>query len=162
MTGFSSTYLGRLRQLIGDRLVLMPGARIVIRDAEGRILLQHRTDFGLWGLPGGNAEDGESLTSIIVREVEEEVGLKIQPPQPFGCASDPAFETITYPNGDQCQFFVMLFFTDVFQGVPRVADDESRAVGWFDLKALPEMLPNMRRTVEAYRAFQANGSFQMI
>lgn len=95
MAGFSSTYLGRLRQVVGDRLVLMPGARIVIQDTDGRILLQHRTDFGLWGLPGGNAEDGESLASIIVREVEEEVGLLIPTPRPFGFASDPALETIT-------------------------------------------------------------------
>ncbi len=162
MAGFSSTYLGRLRQVVGDRLILTPGARIVIQNADGRILLQHRTDFGLWGLPGGNAEDGEGLASIIVREVEEEVGLVIQPPRPFGFASDPAFETITYPNGHRCQFFVMLFFTDAFEGVPRVADDESQAVGWFDTDALPEMLPNMRRSVEAYRTFQATGLFQMI
>ncbi len=162
MAGFDSTYLGRLRQVVGDRLILTPGARIVIQNADGRILLQHRTDFGLWGLPGGSAEDGEDLTSIIVREVEEEVGLLIEPPQPFGFASDPAFETITYPNGHRCQFFVMLFFTEAFQGVPRVADDESHAVDWFDMGALPDMLPNMRRTVEAYRAFRTTGSFQMI
>lgn len=161
MAGFSSTYLGRLREIVGDRLVLMPGARIVIQNTDGRILLQHRTDFGLWGLPGGNAEDGESLTSIVVREVEEEVGLLIRSPQPFGFASDPAFETITYPNGHQCQFFVMLFFAREFEGEARVADDESDAIGWFEMDALPEMLPNMRRTIEAYRAFRTTGSFQL-
>ncbi|WP_374467756.1 NUDIX domain-containing protein [Phenylobacterium sp.] len=162
MAGFGDTYLGRLRRIVGDRLILMPGARIVIEAADGRILLQHRADFGLWGLPGGNAEDGESLASIIAREVEEEVGLVIPPPVPFGFASDPAFETVTYPNGHKCQFFVMLFHTDVFEGEPRVADDESYAVGWFDVATLPEMLPNMRRTVEAYRRFQETGAFQMI
>lgn len=134
----------------------------MIEAADGRILLQHRSDFGVWGLPGGSAEEGESLESIIVREVEEEVGLSIKAPQAFGFASNPAFETITYPNGDQCQFFVMLFFTRVFRGVPRVADDESYAVGWFNVAALPEMLPNMRRSIEAYQAFRSTGAFQMI
>jgi 8-oxo-dGTP pyrophosphatase MutT (NUDIX family) len=162
MAGFGESYLGRLRTIVGDRLILMPGARIVIQRADGRVLLQHRSDFGLWGLPGGNAEDGESLSSIIVREVEEEVGLSIGPPSPFGFASDPAFETITYPNGHQCQFFVMLFFTDAFEGTPRVADDESHAVEWFDVAALPQMLPNMRRTLDAFLRFRETGAFQMI
>jgi 8-oxo-dGTP pyrophosphatase MutT (NUDIX family) len=161
LAGFDETYLGRLRSVVGSRLILMPGARIVIED-RGRVLLQHRSDFGLWGLPGGNAEDGESLATIIVREVKEEVGLNIRPPQPFGFASDPKFETITYPNGHQCQFFVMLFFTDEFEGAPRVADDESHAVEWFAPDALPNMLPNMRRSIDAYRSFRRTGSFQMI
>jgi len=140
----------------------MPGARIVIQDDAGRILLQHRSDFDLWGLPGGNAEDGEGLETIIVREVEEEVGIFIKAPRPFGFASNPLFETITFPNGHCCQFFVMLFFADTFEGIARVADDESRAVGWFDADALPKMLPNMRRSVEAFQAFRATGCFQMI
>jgi len=134
-----------------------------VEDADGRILLQERSDFGLWGLPGGNAEEGESLSSIIVREVEEEMGLKVRDPQPFGFASDPAHETITYPNGHRCQFFVMLFFARSFEGEARVADDESRAFGWFAPDALPaSTMPNMRRTVEAYAVFRRTGAFQMI
>ena len=162
MGGFSETYLGRLRTVVGDRLVLMPGARIVIEDRRGYVLLQERADFGVWGLPGRNAEANEDLSAIIVREVEEEVGLQIRTPHPFGFASDPRFETITYPNGHQCQFFVMLFSTDEFTGTPRVGDDESRSVGWFDMDQLPEMLPNMRRTLDAYRRFKHDGTFQMI
>jgi 8-oxo-dGTP pyrophosphatase MutT (NUDIX family) len=161
MAAFKDTYLGRLRSVVGNRLILTPGARIVIED-RGRVLLQRRSDFGSWGLPGGNAEEGESLTSIIVREVEEEVGLQITSPSPFGFASEPEFETITFPNGDRCQFFVMLFFATAFEGIPQVADDESLAVEWFDPSSLPDMLPNMRRTVEAYLRFRASGDFQMI
>jgi 8-oxo-dGTP pyrophosphatase MutT (NUDIX family) len=162
MSGFRSTYLGRLRELVGDRLILTPGARIVIEGPDGRILLQHRSDFALWGLPGGNAEDGESLAAIMVREVEDEVGLLIPPPRPFGFASDPVFETITYPNGHRCQFFVMLFFADTFEGIPRAADDETLAVDWFDMGALPQMLSNLRRSIDAYRAFRETGAFQTI
>jgi 8-oxo-dGTP pyrophosphatase MutT (NUDIX family) len=162
MGGFSESYLGRLRAVIGDRLVLMPGARVVIQNARGQVLLQERADFRLWGLPGGNAEIGEDLGALMVREVEEEVGLQIRALVPFGFASDPAFETITYPNGDQCQFFVMLFFTNEFSGEPKVADDESLAVGWFDIDEPPEMMPNMHRTLDAYRRFKRDGAFQLI
>jgi ADP-ribose pyrophosphatase YjhB (NUDIX family) len=163
MAGFADTYLGQLRQAIGSRLVLMPGARIVIEDPAGRVLLQLRSDFNLWGLPGGNAEIGEDLTSVILREAQEEVGLSIRDARPFGFASDPQFETITYPNGDRGQYFILMFHARSFEGEPRVADDESHAVEWFAPDALPpNMLSNMRRSVEAYQRFKTTGEFQMI
>jgi len=161
MAGFADSYLGRLRQTVGTRLILMPGARIVIEDRQGRILLQERSDVHRWGLPGGHAEDGEDIVTITEREVAEETGLTIKDPTPFGFGSDPAFETFVYPNGDQVQSFVMMFFTRDFTGEARVADDESTAVGWFAPDALPDVLPNMRRTIEAYQRFKQTGAFQM-
>ncbi|MEC7675441.1 MAG: hypothetical protein VYB89_07925, partial [Pseudomonadota bacterium] len=61
MADFWASYLGQLRTKIGDDLVLMPGARAVMERADGLILLERRADFGIWGLPGGNAEAGQSL-----------------------------------------------------------------------------------------------------
>jgi len=143
-------------------MLLVPGARIVIEDTDRRILLQHRSDFGVWGLPGGNAEIGEPLEAMITREVLEETGLTIANPTPFGFANDPAYETFTFPNGHQCQFFGMLFATTVYTGTLRVADDESLALDWFTRDALPEMLPNMARTIEALDRYRATGTFQLI
>jgi 8-oxo-dGTP pyrophosphatase MutT (NUDIX family) len=162
MGEFAESYLGRLRAVVGDRLLLVPGARIVIEDSGGRVLLQQRSDFGLWGLPGGNAEEGESLESVVVREVVEETGLTVSDVKPFGFGCDPAHETITFPNGDRCQFFALMFFTKSFVGVAAITDDESSALVWFDLGNLPTLLPNMARSLEAYRRFKTSGEFQMI
>lgn len=162
MTSFAESYLGQLRAAVGDRMLLVPGARIVIEDSENRILLQHRSDFKIWGLPGGNAEIGETLEAMIVREVLEETGLTIQNPIPFGFANDPAYETFTFPNGDRCQFFGMLFATREYSGTPTVADDESVALDWFSREALPEMLPNHLRTIGAFDRYRATGEFQLI
>ncbi|UCI05027.1 NUDIX domain-containing protein [Mesorhizobium sp. B1-1-8] len=159
---FADSYLGRLRALIGNRLVLMPGARIVIERADGCILLQKRTDFGVWGLPGGNAEEGEGLEAVVIREVVEETGLIVSDIEPFGFGCDPQYETIQFPNGDRTQFFALVFYTRSFEGEPAVTDDESTAVGWFTPDGLPEMLPNMARSIEAYLRFKASGKFQMI
>jgi len=159
---FADSYLGQLRALIGNRLVLMPGARIVIERADGRILLQKRTDCGLWGLPGGNAEEGEGLDAAVIREVVEETGLIVSDIEPFGFGCDPQYETFQFPNGDRTQFFVLMFYTRSFEGEPAVTDDESTAVGWFAPDGLPEMLPNMARSIEAYLRFKASGKFQMI
>jgi hypothetical protein len=69
---------------------------------------------------------------------------------------------VTFPNGDVCQFFAMMFYTTDYDGDPVVADDESKAVDWIDTDALPAMLPNMRRSIEAFKRFEATGAFQMI
>ncbi|MEI9428126.1 hypothetical protein [Mesorhizobium sp. Cs1299R1N3] len=55
-----------------------------------------------------------------------------------------------------------MFYTRRFEGEPAVADDESSAVEWFSVDSLPEMLPNMARSVEAYLRFKTTGKFQMI
>jgi ADP-ribose pyrophosphatase YjhB (NUDIX family) len=162
MPGFAESYLGQLRSIVGNRMLLAPGARVVLENPRGEILLQQRGDFGLWGLPGGNAEVGEDLETVARREVLEETGLVVSKLQPFGFGCDPAIETHVFPNGDQCQFFVLNFCGRDFSGDLRVADDESLALKWFPTTRLPEMLPNMRRSIEAYERFLEAGLFQMI
>ncbi|CAM5650754.1 NADH pyrophosphatase [Mycolicibacterium aubagnense] len=159
---FADSYLGRLRQLVGNRLVLVPGARIIIEREDACILLHKRTDFNLWGLPGGSAEEGENIETLIVREVAEETGLMVRDVKPFAFGSDPRYETFEFPNGDQTQFFALIFYTRSFSGEAAVMDDESSAVGWFAPDALPDLLPNMARSIEAYVRFKNTGAFQMI
>lgn len=159
---FADSHLGKLRAKIGSGCLLVPGARVVVQRDDGRVLMQHRSDFDVWGIPGGNAEEGEDLTSVVIRETMEETGVRIWNLRPFGFGSDPAYETVTFPNGDICQFFAMMFYTSDFDGVPVVADDESKEVAWIDLQALPQMLPNMRRSIEAFQRFEVTSEFQMI
>ena len=55
-------------------------AGAVIRDASGRLLLVQRANEpgrGLWSLPGGRVEDGETPAEACVREVREETGLEV-------------------------------------------------------------------------------------
>lgn len=163
MSGFADSYVGRLRAIVGSRTLLVPGSRIVIVDRAGRILLQHRSDFGVWGIPGGSAEEGETLEAAIKREVTEETGLSVSDARPFGFASDPLHETIVFPNGDRSHFFTLMFYTRSFTGDLAIGDDESLALDWFKSDDLPQqMLPNMRRSVEAYRTFERTAEFQLI
>lgn len=51
------------------------GAFALILDERGRVLWCLREDLGIWNLPGGAVERGESPWSAVVREVKEETGL---------------------------------------------------------------------------------------
>ena len=162
MAGFKDSHLGKLRAIVGSQLLLVPGARIIIEDAAGKILLQKRSDFGIWGLPGGNAEPNEDMSESIIREVFEETGLTIENATPFGFGSNPDIETVQFPNGDRCQFFTLNFYTKTYAGNLAMLDGESLALEWFAINALPELMPNMKASIEAYEKFCATGVFQMI
>ncbi|MFI6325182.1 NUDIX hydrolase [Nonomuraea sp. NPDC050556] len=54
----------------------------IITDDAGRLLLiqrGHPPGQGLWSLPGGRKEPGESDAEALVREVREETGLEVSP-----------------------------------------------------------------------------------
>ncbi|OOZ42604.1 Nudix family hydrolase [Solemya elarraichensis gill symbiont] len=59
----------------------------VIRDRAGHILLSRRPNDkhlgGLWGFPGGKLEAGESLADGLKREIDEELGIRIETHRPL-------------------------------------------------------------------------------
>jgi ADP-ribose pyrophosphatase YjhB (NUDIX family) len=55
------------------------GVEAAVFDQAGRLLLMRRSDDGLWGLPTGYSEPGESSEESVVREVLEETGLSVRP-----------------------------------------------------------------------------------
>ena len=57
------------------------GANAII-TCDGKILLEKRRDCDIWGLVGGGVKKQETPLQAIVREVREELGLRI-PAQSF-------------------------------------------------------------------------------
>ncbi|MFF5990168.1 NUDIX hydrolase [Prauserella flavalba] len=61
----------------------MSGVRCVggiVHDRAGRLLLiqrAHEPSVGLWSLPGGRVEEGESDVDAVARELREETGLEV-------------------------------------------------------------------------------------
>ena len=62
-----------------SRIILVAACALV--DVDGRILLAQRPEgksmAGLWEFPGGKVEDGERPEETLIRELEEELGLKV-------------------------------------------------------------------------------------
>jgi len=77
-------------------------AACALIDADGRVLLakrpQGRPMAGLWEFPGGKVEPGETPEAALVRELEEELAIKVTPSclAPFTFASHgyPAFHLL--------------------------------------------------------------------
>jgi len=54
-------------------------AAVVLRDADDRVLCVRKASSPRFQLPGGKVEPGETPLQAAVREVSEEVGLKLDP-----------------------------------------------------------------------------------
>ena len=106
----------------------------VIKDDRGRLLLikrGHAPGAGLWSLPGGRIEPGETDAEALVREMREETGLVIDPGQLIGIVRRPA------PDG--FVFDIRDYAATVISGTLRPGDDAADA-RWVDASEM-ESLP---------------------
>ena len=70
----------------------VPCVGAVVTDSGGRLLLikrGHEPGAGLWSLPGGRIEPGESDAEALIREMLEETGLTVAPGRLLGRVQRP-------------------------------------------------------------------------
>lgn len=128
-------YIMELRQVVGHRKLLMPGAGVFpIRD--GKVLLQKRRDNGLWADHGGSVELSEKVEDAARREMLEETGLVAGELTLFGIYSGPEMDHV-YPNGDQVSIIGMYFTCEDFSGTVKLQAEEVTELKWFPLDQLP-------------------------
>ncbi|UQU63711.1 NUDIX domain-containing protein [Couchioplanes caeruleus] len=140
-----SPYLHSLREVVGHRLLLLPGVTAVVFDDEQRLLLGQRADNGRWSLIAGVMDPGEQPADTVVREVYEETAVHVVPERITSVFTQPPN---TYPNGDRTEYVDITFRCHAVGGQARVNDDESLAVGWFRLADLPPIGDLTRRRIE--------------
>ena len=109
--------------------------RAVVLDEEEKVLLVREREDGLWTLPGGWVDVGESPSESVEREVKEESGYAVRavrllalwdrdkhghPPMPF-------------------HVYKLYFLCELSGGSPLAASTETDGVGFFSKDALPEL-----------------------
>ncbi|ATP39978.1 DNA mismatch repair protein MutT [Solibacillus sp. R5-41] len=93
-----------------NKIIVTGGA--LIKDGTGRILLQKRSDYGDWGLPGGAMEPGESIEETMIREVKEETGINVKEYNFLSVYTGKRMMYV-YPDGNEVVFVMFLFEVNI-------------------------------------------------
>jgi ADP-ribose pyrophosphatase YjhB (NUDIX family) len=116
----------------------------VVTSGDGRLLLQRRSDNGLWAVPGGAVEIGESVSAAIVREVLEETGLTVAIERLVGVYSEPVHQVVRYADGNVVHYIITLFACRILEGTLQTCA-ESLDLQFFDPARLPADTVAMHR-----------------
>lgn len=145
-------YWRQVRQCFGtERFLLTSAAGGIIRD-ETILLVKHRA-LGVWQIPGGLQEVGESIQQTVEREIREELALTMQVDALVAVYSGIEWN-IDYPDGGKIQ--QVLFFFAMRGPISAITpqQEEIEAMHFFPFKQLPEnMMPCCRQKVQDLQKF---------
>lgn len=136
---------------VGRQGKIRTGCSAIIFDARHeKILLTRRTDNGLWCLPGGGIDPGESASEACVREIREETGLNARVTRLIGVYSSPDW-LVEYPDGNKVQIVALSFEAEALEG-DLSTNSEVSEFGYFtpqEIEHLDVMLNHVQRIKDA-------------
>ena len=103
---------------------------ILFSEDRSQILLIKRRDVPVWVLPGGGIDLGESPETAVIREMEEETGLKVKISRKIAEYS-PLCRLARFTHFYECE---------ALEGTPQTGD-ETADIQFFSLKDLPKRVP---------------------
>ncbi len=116
-------------------LTLFKVVALAMRRNDGCILLQKRPEntamAGLWEFPGGKMEKGETPEQSLIREISEELGVKVD---------EGDLEPVTFASEALADrhLLLLLYQCSKWQGQPAALHaEELRWVTLEDMAALP-------------------------
>ncbi len=137
---------------IGKLGRIRTGCSAAIFDANReKILLTRRSDNGLWCLPGGGIDPGESAAEACVCEVFEETGLRARVTRLIGVYTSPDW-LVEYPDGNRVQI-IALSFEAAIEGGELTTTQEVSEYGFFSLaeiETLDLMINHQQRILDAF------------
>ena len=103
----------------------------VVQD-EKILLIQERAD-GMWAMPGGWADLGDSPASMVEREVREESGIRVKAEKLVAVIDANRIEPMEFYHA-----YKLIFLCKLLDGEPRT-NYETLAVDFFDRDHLPPL-----------------------
>ncbi|MEH7886018.1 NUDIX hydrolase [Bacillus sp. JJ1609] len=143
-------YIEDLRNKVGTQPLILVGVAVGVMNETGELLLQKRRD-GLWGVPGGFIELGESTEEAGRREVIEETGIEIGKLDLVGVFSGEQ-HYVKLPNGDEFYPVTIAYVTNEIKGgILNPDGKETTEAKFFKVNELPEELnPLIKNLIKQY------------
>ena len=127
-------YISELRKYVGHSPIMATSIMCIIYDREKGILFEKSADFGVWCVPGGALEIGESLEEGLKREVKEETGVEIEIIDLLGICDH------IVPN-EEVHWVSPSYLCKITKGEPTIMEPTKHAdMKWFSLEQLPQNL----------------------
>lgn len=140
--------------MVKERHKNVPAAYLALIK-DGKILLQRRINTGYmdekYGLPAGHVEQGETFTKALIRETEEEIGIKLNL---VGLKVAHVMHRFSGKEwGDEGYRIDMFFTAENYRGNPEIKEPEKcDGLSWFELNQLPEnMIPYIRQAIDCIK-----------
>ena len=117
--------------IYGDRIgqegeLRIGSCAIIFDERREKVLLTRRADNGLWCLPGGKMEPGESIEECCRREVFEETGLDVEMTRLVAVYSNQD-QLVVYKDGAKVQFVIMSFEAAITGGTLGLSNETTDA-----------------------------------
>lgn len=115
------------------------GANAII-TCNGKLLLEKRRDCDIWGLVGGGVKRHEEPLQAIIREVREELGLRIPPNQfrKLAVYGEPG-RIAAYQDGSIWRMVIVVFELDLTEFPEMHISDESSELRFFSKEELSDI-----------------------
>lgn len=113
------------------------GCDVFVTNSQNEVLLIRRTDNGMWALPGGCQNLGETPMECARRECKEESGFDVEVTAVLGVFSSQRYKYVNYPWTD-LEFCHLVYAARVVGGAAR-GSEETSEVAWFSESQIPPL-----------------------
>jgi 8-oxo-dGTP pyrophosphatase MutT (NUDIX family) len=130
------SYFENIRKLVGNEPILLVRPSLLLFNEDQELLMVKHQE-GIWGVPGGMMDLGESPQECLNREVFEELSIYLGPLQLIEVYAGKGLYN-ELPNGDKFHTLAIVYVARSYTGQIKPDPAEIHDIGFFDPLALPD------------------------
>jgi ADP-ribose pyrophosphatase YjhB (NUDIX family) len=137
--GHVAEWMGKIGKGVAGYVTPKVAVGAAVSNDDGEILLIQRADSGVWLYPTGWCDVGYSAAEVVVKEVEEETGIEVEPVRLIAVLDGMRLGMTRYP------LYSLLFHCRAIGGSLNPHPLEVSDLGWFTEDNLPVPLVGLER-----------------
>ena len=137
--GLVEEWLGQVGTGVPGYVTPKVAVGAAVGNDDGELLLIQRADSGVWLYPTGWCDVGYSAAEVVVKEVQEETGIDVEPVRLIAVLDGLRLGFTRVP------LYSLVFYCKAVGGKLEPHPLECRDVGWFTPETLPSPLVGIER-----------------